>query len=76
MVRKAKKPAETRRTSHATRGSVRAAAPAAKSSGSRKAAADRRGVSDATARAQLTSIFDKTGVRKQTDLMRLLLAED
>lgn len=44
--------------------------------GSRKAAADRRGVSDATARAQLTSIFDKTGVRKQTDLMRLLLAED
>lgn len=44
--------------------------------GSRKAAADQRGVSDATARAQLTSIFDKTGVRKQTDLMRLLLAED
>ena len=44
--------------------------------GSRKAAADERGVSDATARAQLTSIFDKTGVRKQTDLMRLLLAED
>lgn len=44
--------------------------------GSRKAAADQRGVSDATARAQLTSIFDKTGVRKQTDLVRLLLAED
>lgn len=44
--------------------------------GSRKAAAEERGVSDATARAQLTSIFDKTGVRKQTDLMRLLLAED
>ncbi len=44
--------------------------------GSRKAAAQERGVSDATARAQLTSIFDKTGVRKQTDLMRLLLAED
>ncbi|WP_449396689.1 helix-turn-helix transcriptional regulator [Devosia riboflavina] len=44
--------------------------------GGRKAAAERRGVSDATARAQLTSIFDKTGVRKQTDLMRLLLAED
>jgi DNA-binding CsgD family transcriptional regulator len=44
--------------------------------GSRKAAAAQRGVSDATARAQLTSIFDKTGVRKQTDLMRLLLAED
>lgn len=44
--------------------------------GSRKAAAEERGVSDATARAQLTSIFDKTGVRKQTDLVRLLLAED
>jgi DNA-binding CsgD family transcriptional regulator len=44
--------------------------------GSRKAAAAERGVSDATARAQLTSIFDKTGVRRQTDLVRLLLAED
>lgn len=41
--------------------------------GSRKAAADARGVSDATARAQLTSIFDKTGVRRQTELVRLLM---
>jgi DNA-binding CsgD family transcriptional regulator len=41
--------------------------------GSRKAAAMLRGVSDATARAQLSSIFDKTGVRKQTDLVRLLM---
>lgn len=44
--------------------------------GSRKAAADRRGVTDATARAQLSSIFDKTGVRKQTELVRLLLDEN
>lgn len=43
--------------------------------GSRKTAAALRGVSDATARAQLTSIFDKIGVRKQTDLVRLLMAE-
>lgn len=43
--------------------------------GSRKAAASDRGVSDATARTQLTSIFDKTGVRRQTDLVRLLLEE-
>jgi len=41
--------------------------------GSRKTAAQFRGVSDATARAQLTSIFDKTGVRRQTELVRLLL---
>jgi len=41
--------------------------------GSRKAAAEARGVSDSTARAQLTSIFDKTGVRRQTDLVRLLM---
>jgi DNA-binding CsgD family transcriptional regulator len=41
--------------------------------GSRKAAAARRNVSDATARAQLSSIFDKTGVRRQTELVRLLL---
>lgn len=44
--------------------------------GSRKAAADLRGVTDATARAQLTSIFDKTGVRRQTDLIRLLVGGD
>lgn len=41
--------------------------------GNRKAAAQMRGVSDATARAQLTSIFDKTGVRRQTELVRLLM---
>lgn len=41
--------------------------------GSRKAAAELRGVSDTTARSQLTSIFDKTGVRRQTELVRLLL---
>lgn len=44
--------------------------------GSRKSAAANRGVSDATARAQLTSIFDKTGVRRQTDLVRLVLESD
>ncbi len=38
----------------------------------REAAARRRGVSTATARAQLTSIFDKTGVRRQAELVRLL----
>lgn len=41
--------------------------------GSRKAAAEMRGVSDSTARTQLSSIFDKTGVRRQTELVRLLL---
>lgn len=40
--------------------------------GNRKTAAALRGVTDATARAQLSSIFDKTGVRRQTDLIRLL----
>lgn len=38
----------------------------------RAAAAHRRGISDATARSQLTSIFDKTGVRRQAELIRLL----
>ncbi len=41
--------------------------------GSRKQAAELRNVTDATARAQLSSIFDKTGVRRQTDLVRLLM---
>lgn len=41
----------------------------------RKTAALQRGVSVATARSQLTSIFDKTGVRRQTELVRLLLDE-
>lgn len=44
--------------------------------GSRKLAAEARGVSDATARSQLTSIFDKTGVRRQTELVRLLMDEN
>lgn len=43
--------------------------------GSRKSAAQARGVSDATARSQLTSIFDKTGVRRQTELVRLMMDE-
>ncbi|SEP85802.1 DNA-binding transcriptional regulator, CsgD family [Devosia sp. YR412] len=41
--------------------------------GGRKSAADKRGISVATARSQLTSIFDKTGVRRQSELVRLLL---
>lgn len=43
--------------------------------GSRKRAAALRSISDLTARSQLSSIFDKTGVRRQTDLVRLLLGE-
>lgn len=42
-------------------------------SGGRKSAALSRGISVATARSQLTSIFDKTGVRRQSELVRLLL---
>lgn len=42
-------------------------------SGGRQDAATRRGVSLSTARTQLSSIFDKTGVRRQADLVRLLL---
>lgn len=41
--------------------------------GGRKSAAANRGISVATARTQLTSIFDKTGVRRQSELVRLLL---
>ena len=41
--------------------------------GGRKSAAMNRGISVATARSQLTSIFDKTGVRRQSELVRLLL---
>jgi DNA-binding CsgD family transcriptional regulator len=44
-------------------------------SGGRKSAAEHRGISVATARSQLTSIFDKTGVRRQAELVRLLLDE-
>ena len=39
-----------------------------------KAAAARRGVSVNTTRAQLTSIFAKTGTHRQSELMRLLMA--
>lgn len=44
-------------------------------SGGRQSAAARRGVSVATARSQLSSIFDKTGVRRQAELVRLLLQD-
>lgn len=44
-------------------------------SGGRKTAALQRGISVATARSQLTAIFDKTGVRRQAELVRLLLDE-
>lgn len=44
--------------------------------GSRKLAAERRGVSVATARAQLTSIFDKTGASGQAELVRLVMELD
>lgn len=44
--------------------------------GSRKLAAERRGVSVATARAQLTSIFDKTGAAGQAELVRLVMEID
>ncbi len=36
-------------------------------------AADVLGISPATARTHVTSIFDKTGVRRQADLLRLLM---
>lgn len=42
-------------------------------SGGRAAAADSRNVSVTTVRSQLSSIFDKTGVRRQTELVRLML---
>ncbi len=38
----------------------------------RKAAAQRRGVALSTARAQLSSIFEKTGTRRQAELVRLV----
>lgn len=41
--------------------------------GGRKSAAANRGISVSTARTQLTSIFDKTGVRRQSELVRLLM---
>ena len=39
----------------------------------RQAAADRLGITVGTARSHLTRIFDKTGVRHQAELVRLLL---
>jgi DNA-binding CsgD family transcriptional regulator/PAS domain-containing protein len=38
----------------------------------RRAAAQRRGVALSTARAQLSSIFEKTGTRRQAELVRLV----
>ena len=39
----------------------------------REAAARRRGISVATARSQLASIFEKTGTHRQAELVHLLL---
>lgn len=39
----------------------------------REAAARRRGISVATARSQLSSIFEKTGTHRQAELVHLLL---
>ena len=36
-------------------------------------AADILGISPSTARTHVTSIFDKTGVRRQAELLRLLI---
>lgn len=44
--------------------------------GSRKLAAERRGVSVSTARAQLSSIFGKTGAAGQAELVRLVMELD
>lgn len=41
--------------------------------GGRRAAAERLGIADGTARSHLSKIFDKTGVRRQAELVRLLL---
>lgn len=41
----------------------------------KRAAAERRGVSYATARTQLQRIFEKTGVHRQAELVRLLIAD-
>ena len=39
-----------------------------------QAAADRLAISLATARTHLSRIFDKTGVRRQAELVRLLIS--
>lgn len=39
----------------------------------RRAAAERRGIACSTARTHLSSIFEKTGTRRQAELVRLLL---
>lgn len=44
------------------------------SGGDREQIASRLGISLATVRTQLTSIFDKSGLRRQTDVLRLLMA--
>jgi DNA-binding CsgD family transcriptional regulator len=41
--------------------------------GGRKATAERLGITDGTARSHLSKIFDKTGVNRQAELVRLLL---
>jgi DNA-binding CsgD family transcriptional regulator len=41
----------------------------------RKAAADRLGITVGTARSHLSSIFDKTGARRQAELVRILTAK-
>jgi DNA-binding CsgD family transcriptional regulator len=42
----------------------------------RRAAAQRRGIACSTARTHLSSIFEKTGTRRQAELVRLLLQMD
>jgi DNA-binding CsgD family transcriptional regulator len=39
----------------------------------RKAAAQRCGISDATAKTHLSNIFEKTGTHRQAELVRVLL---
>jgi DNA-binding CsgD family transcriptional regulator len=41
--------------------------------GGRRATAERLGITDGTARSHLSKIFDKTGVSRQAELVRLLL---
>ena len=41
--------------------------------GGRRATAERLGIADGTARSHLSKIFDKTGVSRQAELVRLLL---